>query len=409
MKKNFLFPALMIGLVSFAFVSCDDKTTEPNTEYVDIFEVNADAIKEAATGAKLSAADIKPIIENYINNVVIPTYSELNDRVAAFKGKVDVLVSASTPTQPMVDDACEAWRSARKPWERSEAFLFGPADAGQYDPSMDSWPLDKNGIDQQLASGNFDEIEGQDDEAAQNLRGFHTAEYLLFDSGNNRQVSYFTANPNIAKYLKIVATHLSSDAKELYTAWNEGIPSSSEDKLKKAYGAAMINLVDGFYANYEDVIGDIFNDEGGMPAISNEVGEAKIGDPVNLWNKGDKENAVLAVESWYSWNSLDDYVNNIVSIQNCYLGRKTSYDNADGSDDAIATNSFSNMVKKVNPKLDELLRKQITATVEAIRDIPYPLRNNLDKTTQIKNAQDACACLTNGLQKIRVTLTGAIE
>lgn len=409
MKKNFLFPALMMGLVSFAFVSCDDKTTEPNTEYVDIFEANADAIKEAATGTKLSTADIKPIIENYINNVVIPTYSELNDRVAAFKGKVDVLVAASTPTQAMVDDACEAWRSARKPWERSEAFLFGPADAGQYDPSMDSWPLDKNGIDQQLASGNFDEIEDQDDEAAQNLRGFHTAEYLLFDSGNNRQISDFTANPNIAKYLKIVATHLSSDAKELYTAWNEGIPSSSEDKLKKAYGAAMINLVDGFYANYEDVIGDIFNDEGGMPAISNEVGEAKIGDPVNLWNKGDKENAVLAVESWYSWNSLDDYVNNIVSIQNCYLGRKTSYDNADGSDDAVATNSFSNMVKKVNPKLDELLRKQITATVEAIRDIPYPLRNNLDKTTQIKNAQEACACLTNGLQKIRVALTGAIE
>lgn len=409
MKKNFLFPALMMGLVSFAFVSCDDKTTEPNTEYVDIFEANADAIKEAATGTKLSTADIKPIIENYINNVVIPTYSELNDRVAAFKGKVDVLVAASTPTQAMVDDACEAWRSARKPWERSEAFLFGPADAGQYDPSMDSWPLDKNGIDQQLASGNFDEIEDQDDEAAQNLRGFHTAEYLLFDSGNNRQISDFTANPNIAKYLKIVATHLSSDAKELYTAWNEGIPSSSEDKLKKAYGAAMINLVDGFYANYEDVIGDIFNDEGGMPAISNEVGEAKIGDPVNLWNKGDKENAVLAVESWYSWNSLDDYVNNIVSIQNCYLGRKTSYDNADGSDDAVATNSFSNMVKKVNPKLDELLRKQITATVEAIRDIPYPLRNNLDKTTQIKNAQEACVCLTNGLQKIRVALTGAIE
>lgn len=409
MKKNFLFPALMMGLVSFAFVSCDDKTTEPNTEYVDIFEANADAIKEAATGTKLSTADIKPIIENYINNVVIPTYSELNDRVVAFKGKVDVLVAASTPTQAMVDDACEAWRSARKPWERSEAFLFGPADAGQYDPSMDSWPLDKNGIDQQLASGNFDEIEDQDDEAAQNLRGFHTAEYLLFDSGNNRQISDFTANPNIAKYLKIVATHLSSDAKELYTAWNEGIPSSSEDKLKKAYGAAMINLVDGFYANYEDVIGDIFNDEGGMPAISNEVGEAKIGDPVNLWNKGDKENAVLAVESWYSWNSLDDYVNNIVSIQNCYLGRKTSYDNADGSDDAVATNSFSNMVKKVNPKLDELLRKQITATVEAIRDIPYPLRNNLDKTTQIKNAQEACACLTNGLQKIRVALTGAIE
>ena len=30
---------------------------------------------------------------------------------------------------------------------------------------------------------------------------------------------------------------------------------------------------------------------------------------------------VLAVESWYSWNSIDDYANNIVSIERLILRR----------------------------------------------------------------------------------------
>ena len=80
--------------------------------------------------------------------------------------------------------------------------------------------------------------------------------------------------------------------------------------------------------------------------------------PVNEWNAGNKEEAVLKVESWYSWNSLDDYENNIISIQNAYLGKR----NNDYSTDATA-NSFSSVVKSLNPKLDELLRAQILSLI----------------------------------------------
>ena len=60
------------------------------------------------------------------------------------------------------------------------------------DPSLDSWPLDKNGIEEIIATGEFSKISGAVDEDAedgpQNLRGFHTAEKMLFLDGEPRDL-----------------------------------------------------------------------------------------------------------------------------------------------------------------------------------------------------------------------------
>lgn len=45
--------------------------------------------------------------------------------------------------------------------------------------------------------------------------------------------------------------------------------------------------------------------------IATEVGETKIGDPLDKWNAGLKTEALYAVESWYSWHSREDYSNNM--------------------------------------------------------------------------------------------------
>ena len=108
---------------------------------------------------------------------------------------------------------------------------------------------------------------------------------------------------------------------------------------------------------------------------------------------------VLAVESWYSWNSIDDYANNIVSIKNSYFGgRDLDKENA-------STNSLHALVKVINPTLDSLMVVQIDKTIEAIEDMPRPFRNNLGAETEIKAATDACKELTNGLGKIRAKLS----
>lgn len=144
-----------------------------------------------------SAADeaaYDQIVKAYVDNVVLPTYRELAAATVALKAKVDVLKSA--PSTAAFKAAADSWIAARQPWETSEAFLFGPvADLG-LDPNMDSWPLDQLGIVNILKSGKFDALQwqGEFDEkneaigAAQNLRGFHTLEFLLFKNGKPRSV-----------------------------------------------------------------------------------------------------------------------------------------------------------------------------------------------------------------------------
>ena len=142
---------------------------------------------DASHDAKLDA-----IVANYVDNVVLPTYSLLKERNAQLLSAVKTL--AASPSDTNFSKACDAWLSSREPWEESEAFLFGPVDALGLDPNMDSWPLDQDAIVNILKSGNFNDMLWNDDEskeeieASQNIRGFHTLEFLLFKDGQPRKV-----------------------------------------------------------------------------------------------------------------------------------------------------------------------------------------------------------------------------
>lgn len=141
-----------------------------------------------------SDALLQPVVKNYVGVVVLPTYKDLKDLTAQLEQAVITL--ANNPTNAHFQSACNKWLEAREPWERSEAFLFGPVADKGLDPNMDSWPLDQEGIANLLKSGKWDELEwsgdyDEDDDgiaAAQGLRGFHTLEYLLFKNGRARTV-----------------------------------------------------------------------------------------------------------------------------------------------------------------------------------------------------------------------------
>lgn len=151
-----------------------------------------DEVKPACDA--LSEAVLSPVVKNYVDVVVLPTYSDLKDRVATLYDKVNTL--AANPTNQAFKDACDAWISAREPWEKSEAFLFGPVADQGLDPNMDSWPLDQAAIVNILNSGDYSKMQWSGDysedseaiSAAQNVRGFHTLEFLLFKDGQARTV-----------------------------------------------------------------------------------------------------------------------------------------------------------------------------------------------------------------------------
>ena len=137
-------------------------------------------------------ATLDPVVKQYVDAVVLPTY----ERLASLNDALDYAVKMfkQNPTDANFTACANAWLQAREPWEQSEAFLFGPVDELGLDPNMDSWPLDQAQIVQKLKSQDFTNLnwkEGESDdkiEAAQSLRGFHTLEYLIFKDGKARTV-----------------------------------------------------------------------------------------------------------------------------------------------------------------------------------------------------------------------------
>ena len=122
----------------------------------------------------------------------MPTYRNLKKKNAELLAAVNAFVA--NPSNEGFYACSLAWLAARQPWETSEAFLFGPVATFGLDPNMDSWPLDQDAIVSIMNSQKWSDLEwadGDDDakvESAQNVRGFHTLEFLIFKDGNPRTI-----------------------------------------------------------------------------------------------------------------------------------------------------------------------------------------------------------------------------
>lgn len=374
----------LAALAALTFASCasdDDNNAGSGSQTVSQWTnpLN-DTIPYATTQA--TAPSIDNLLSTYVANVVEPTYQELKDGNAALYNKV--VAFQSNQTQANIDAAASEWMKARGPWEKSEAFLFGPVADNDWDPNMDSWPLNRSDIQAIIAQGQVPEATAQD------IIGFHTLEYLLYENGQPRDIStnaeYLNNKDNYCKYMKAVAEYLKNDAANLYDAW---------------FGTE--NYQAQFKSEGNESLNEILQ---GMWDIANEVGSAKIGEPYALYIDGDTENALYAVESWYSWHSRLDYTNNIRSIKYCYMGQRTEdY----GSVTTANANSLSAYVSaKLGVAKDNEMRKAINDAMNAIMEIPDPFRSHINsKEAQV--AMEKCAALANVIKDITGKLGLSID
>lgn len=155
-------------------------------------EILKSKLKPAA--AKLSEEVLKPVVTDYVDVVVLPTYADLKrENTKLYEA---VVAFQKAPSQAAMNACAAQWLVAREPWETSEAFLFGPVADRGLDPNMDSWPLDQAGIVQVLEKASFGDLDwtGEYDEddkkiaKTQSLRGFHTLEFLIFKDGKARVI-----------------------------------------------------------------------------------------------------------------------------------------------------------------------------------------------------------------------------
>ena len=204
------------------------------------------------------------------------------------------------------------------------------------------------------------------------------AENLEYNSENAAAWGNYAVN---------VAKLLNDDSQALYDEWNNGFA-----KDFKAHNAA---------SGYKSAVECVQQILEGCIDIANEVGTAKIGEPVDYWTSNKKTQALYAVESWYSWHSRDDYKNNILSVANSLLGQPITGSPAKYDIKNAAVNSVISKCA-LNAKLkdaSQLVWNNVGKAWSAIDAIPQPFRNNIG-SSEAAAAMDACAELVTSLEAL---------
>lgn len=330
-------------------------------------ESNSNGADETAD-AKETA--LHAAIVPYVDHTIIPTYKGMADNAILMSEACDAIFEAfesGTLTSQHVKRAGEYWNQSRDYWERSEAFLYGAAADYNIDPHIDSWPLDKNAMDDLLIDLRNGKNWNISNNAGYGLLGFHAVEYMLFELSADGNTS-LTHNTNYTReelvYMCAVAEDLRNQCVLLEASWAgmDNITSAKREILEEAelepsidYGYSMKHAGQGgsLYKTYQAAAEDLIQ---GCIDIADEVGNTKIGRPVMGSSSEDKN----YIESPYSLNSIADFVGNIISIRNAYCG----------SNDGDA--SVSDYIRSVNPSLDTELRNQIETAIDTIQKIPEP-------------------------------------
>lgn len=395
MKKFFILSvAVLLGALTFTSCSDDDdddnstdgSTIVDDAKYKDRTYGNEaidactnvvsqlEAANNIVAKASLSAeqeAYLRNVLTNLVNNVIVPTYTDLADDVEDLEETLNGL-TVSNITQAQINEACDDFKDARENWERSEAFLMGAASDFDIDPTIDSWPLNRSLLLSYFNNGMNNEML---EDAT--ILGFHALEFILFRNGQPRKVAEFQGNDTYKnferitgaqelKYAQTICNLLKQRCFQLQVAW-EGQNTKNASRMAVVKAAGLDYLTENGLSFGENLISAgqnskstfttlkaaiaqvLSDDEGSCVGIANEVGTAKIANP---FSAGD----ISYVESPYSYNSIRDFQDNIRSIRNVWYG------STNGSAASVSFDAFFKNVGETatNTNVNNAINKAIS-------------------------------------------------
>ena len=395
MKKTFKNVMMLVAAMtlSLGFASCSDDNDDPTT-----------------TGI-IPTSEMSAAADTYINDVVYPTYQDLRDNCKTLHeacANLYTKAQAGTLTDTDVEEACEAFKNARRQWERSEAFLYGAATDHEIDPHIDSWPLDHKQLVEALTSA--DVINGIKSDGSKyvfknngdfdSVLGFHGLEFVLFRNGAPRTAAMFKVNETEDGMTSVAgidelafADAVSGDIYNMTTllhygwsqdnadytwinsncSWVFEVPSNNEEEetttggknglcaAGTGYGAWLLKgaTTDGWFPTWQETMENAL--VAGCSNICQEVYTQKLGQAYRVaTGQGGADESRDYIESPYSKRSFIDYQDNIYSIKNSLYGTR------DVNATSPVTNSMMSIMKKYNYERYNNLNNALNDAIKAL-------------------------------------------
>ncbi|MBC2768738.1 imelysin family protein [Pusillimonas minor] len=353
-------------------------------------------VAASAAGAAQPAA----VVKNYAD-IAQANYEDA--LAGAQKLQLAVAQLLKAPGPDALQAARQAWIDARVPYQQTEAFRFGNPIVDAWEGGVNAWPLDEGMIDYVDASYGTDsdlnayyvvnvianpqlKISGKTVDASQitpellrdvlheadgneaNVAtGYHAVEFLLWGqdlngtgpapagatgspqarhAGNRPYTDFDLANctggncDRRARYLQVVTQMLVDDLKEMVSYWQPG--GKAREAVQADAKTGLVAMLTGLGSlSYGELAGE----------------RIKLG---LILHDSEEEH------DCFSDNTHNAHYYNQVGMMNVYLGR---YERTEGG--AIEGPSVSDLVRTVDPALDEEMRARLQSTqaaMEVMRD-----------------------------------------
>lgn len=299
--------------------------------------------------------DRSDLLENVASEIIVPSYAALQQAVDALDAAVEAF--AANPTAATLADAQAALKSARLAWQDASLFQFGPAESVGLRASLNTYPVDVEQVEANVASSDYILGAVQNRDAA----GLPTLGYLLHGVGTTDEeiVAAYAEAPDAAAraaYLQDNVAFVADAVNATAEAWSDGGDYLdmflSETNAGVDVGSSLGMLINAFVLHYERFIRD-----------------GKIGIPAGVRSAGVPR--PTSVEAYYGGYSAELAAASLRAARRLFLGDASDGLAGTGLDDYLRSLDAEPLATQITTEFDEAI-----AAVDALDD---PLAEQIER------------------------------
>jgi len=190
-----------------------------------------------------------PILSNWADNIIIPSYEAFNADLVAFNTAIEVFAS-NTNAENLIA-LRNAWVKAYTTWQRASMFEIGPAETVGLRLNLNIYPTNPEKINDHMASGSFNLSLSSNRDA----KGFPALDYLIngLEDTDAAIVAKYNGTDKGAMmaYMKAVLDDMISLSSGVLTEWKSGYRDTFVANDGASATAAVDRMVNDYIFYYE--------------------------------------------------------------------------------------------------------------------------------------------------------------
>jgi len=298
--------------------------------------------------------DQKAMFENVADNIILPTYLRLQEKVDALADQTDLFISLTNENN--LGELRTTFKEAYIVWQEAAQFEFGPAEEVFLQNSLNNFPVNITQVEFNIQNetNNFAQPDTYD-------QGFPAIDYLLYGVGGSADpvatVSVYVVNSDREKYktyLDAIVKDIQQKVNTTVDKWQNGFRDSFVGNTGTAAGTSLSSVINSWNQNYE------------------LIKRNKIGVPSGVLDLNfplpDK------VEAFYSGISAQLALTALNASERLYLGIGENGTNGKSLDDFLQEVG----AEKNGRPLNDVIKDQFTLAIDGVAALPDPLSADIE-------------------------------